>query len=283
MSALTVTPYERRYRQTVLDLLYNSAQTHLHLDWYTPEQWLDGITTPLYLAWNHRRLLGALGISSPLGQTSWLRMVIVRDGTLPVPVLKMLWGGIQPDLSRLDVASVWILAANGWLLDYAGVLGFAPAEMVISLHRPSVAPPPLRPTELDIRAAELDDIPAMTTIDQQAFTPPWQLTQADIWQAARMAAVCTTAWQAGRMVGYQLSTRHRDGGHLARLAVLPEVQGQGVGGALLHRMIEAFRARRVYELTVNTQLSNLRSQRLYESYGFERNGYDLPVWTTAVL
>jgi RimJ/RimL family protein N-acetyltransferase len=34
----------------------------------------------------------------------------------------------------------------------------------------------------------------------------------------------------------------------------------------------------VRSLTVNTQASNHRSQRLYLRYGFERNGYDLGVW-----
>jgi hypothetical protein len=40
--------------------------------------------------------------------------------------------------------------------------------------------------------------------------------------------------------------------------------------------------RRVRSLTVNTQLSNLRSQRLYSAYGFRRNGHDLPVWTVGL-
>jgi hypothetical protein len=31
-------------------------------------------------------------------------------------------------------------------------------------------------------------------------------------------------------------------------------------------------------MTVNTQITNVRSQHLYTGYGFERTGYDLPVW-----
>jgi ribosomal protein S18 acetylase RimI-like enzyme len=80
------------------------------------------------------------------------------------------------------------------------------------------------------------------------------------------------------MVGYQLSTTFRSTGHLARLAVLPSMQGQGVGSALLDDMIRRFGRHDILTVTVNTQSGNYRSQRLYHHYGFRRNGYDLPVW-----
>ncbi len=80
------------------------------------------------------------------------------------------------------------------------------------------------------------------------------------------------------MVGYQLSTLYRDGLHLARLATLPEVQGQGIGGVLLGQLIDQFARRGVLSVTVNTQRSNLQSQRLYQRYGFDLTGLDMDVW-----
>ncbi len=81
-----------------------------------------------------------------------------------------------------------------------------------------------------------------------------------------------------QIVGYQLSTLYFDGAHLARLAISPVAQGKGVARALLSDVLTRFDRRGVRTMTVNTQSSNLRSQRLYTGYGFERNGYDLPVW-----
>jgi ribosomal protein S18 acetylase RimI-like enzyme len=122
----------------------------------------------------------------------------------------------------------------------------------------------------------------MTRVDHAAFSPPWQLSLSDLRQAMRLAASCTVATLDERIVGYQLSTRHRESGHLARLAVEPNLQGGGVGGAMLNRLLMYFHERSVHIVTVNTQETNTRSQRLYNYYGFFRNGYDLPVWVSLV-
>jgi [ribosomal protein S18]-alanine N-acetyltransferase len=284
MTVLTVTPYERRHRQAVLDLLYNSYQTHIHLDWFTTEQWLDHFNAPLRLAWQDKALFGVMGCAEPLNDISWLRLVLVRDRVPTRTVLVALWDSMKRELLAQGVRSAWLLVSNDWLLDHASALGFEYNEMVVTLRRRSSdLPPPLHPRRVTIRPAELEDVDALTKIDQTAFSPPWQLARSDLWYALRAAAICTIAVQDGRMLGYQLSTRHRDAGHLARLAVLPQSQGQGVGAALLQHMIETFAARSIRTVTVNTQLSNIRSQRLYQTYYFQRNGYDMPVWKTDLL
>jgi ribosomal protein S18 acetylase RimI-like enzyme len=105
------------------------------------------------------------------------------------------------------------------------------------------------------------------------------MMEMDLRFARKIAAVHTVAVLDNEIVGYQLSTQYRQSGHLARLAVSPDMQGFGIGAALLDDMIRRFLRRRVRTVTVNTQESNVRSQRLYEQYGFRRNGYDLPVYT----
>ena len=85
-----------------------------------------------------------------------------------------------------------------------------------------------------------------------------------------------------RIVAYQLSTLYRDGGHLARLATLPEVQGTGIGGALLGDLIEQFNRRGIHGLTVNTNESNVQSLRLYRRYGFELTGMNMDVWSVNI-
>ena len=101
----------------------------------------------------------------------------------------------------------------------------------------------------------------------------------DLRQAYRIASSCTVAVKDERILGFQVSTFFFDGAHLARLAVHPSTQGQGIGGALLGDLLERYTRRGIQMMTVNTQESNHQSRRLYERFGFEPNGYDLPYWS----
>ena len=125
---------------------------------------------------------------------------------------------------------------------------------------------------------ETSDLDTITEIDHAAFTAPWQMSHDEIYQGMRVSAYSTLAMHNDQPVGYQITTTHGMNGHLARLAVHPSAQGSGIGGALLRDMLAWFRRRDILSITVNTQNSNVKSQRLYEVYGFQRNGYDLPVW-----
>ncbi len=279
---LTITRYERANYRDVLDLIYSQFYVHTHFDWYTTERWLDYQSVPVLLAWRDGKLQGVLGVADPLGQTSWLRLIAVRDKAPVDGVLGALWDIMRQTLKPLGVKTLWLLVASDWLTQYAPLFGAQPLERIVTLRRDARSLPPLRNTAVRVRPAEWQDLAEMTRIDHAAFSPPWQLSQSDLRQAMRLAASCTVAMLEERIVGYQLSTRHRESGHLARLAVEPDVQGCGVGGALLNRLLLYFHERSVHVVTVNTQETNTRSQRLYNYYGFFRNGYDLPVWCSTL-
>jgi ribosomal-protein-alanine N-acetyltransferase len=132
--------------------------------------------------------------------------------------------------------------------------------------------------DITVRLVRAEDLPTLAQVDQAAFAPPWQMTFSELRQAERVSAICTVALYQERIVGYQLSTLYFDGAHLARLAVLPEMQGKGIGGLLLSDVLRYFSRRGVFVMTVNTQSSNEVSQRLYMRFGFRHNGYNLPVW-----
>jgi ribosomal-protein-alanine N-acetyltransferase len=170
-----------------------------------------------------------------------------------------------------------------WPVEYVGEMGFTFREEVVTLRRVDQnAPPNMKPADLIIRLARAEDLPMMAQVDQAAFSPPWQMTLSEIRQAERISANCTVAISQEQIVGYQLSTLYFDGSHLARLAVAPNMQGKGVGSALLSDALRTFARRGVFSMTVNTQSSNEVSQRLYLRYGFRHNGYNLPVWMADV-
>lgn len=282
MSAITVTPFQPRDRQPLDDLLFRSHYVHTHLDWHDAHQWLDSQPNALLrLAWQDQRLIGALALSAPLNRTTWFRLVVIHDFAPTLDVVHTLWASALEELRAAGVETVSVLLARGWLQPALAALGFQFDEDIITLQRDGQRLPMPLPTPPNVTLREMfpTDLDAVTRLDHRAFAPPWQLMREEIHQARRIGIVSTVATQADTVIGYQISTAYRDGAHLARLAVLPEAQGQGIGAALLADTLRRFFRRGVYSMTVNTQASNHRSQRLYRVFGFERNGNDLPVWT----
>jgi ribosomal-protein-alanine N-acetyltransferase len=94
--------------------------------------------------------------------------------------------------------------------------------------------------------------------------------------------LATVAEADGQILGYQLSTRNPLGAHLARLAVRPEMQGRGLGRALIADLIQQAERHGMYHLTVNTQSDNLSSLALYKKIGFSETGERYPVYQLQV-
>jgi ribosomal-protein-alanine N-acetyltransferase len=282
MTVTTIVSYERQFRQDILSLLFYSHRTHTHLDWYQTGQWLDMPHNAIQLAYDKDKLVAVLGISAPLNHASWLRFALVAQGYDAAILFNSLWQSLQVWLHAQQVRLVSVLVINTWLNAYLPAMGFHFVEDVVTLHRIDSDMPSLPSHSLQLRNGYVEDIRSIVAVDHAAFAPPWQMSALDIRNSQRLAASCTVALYNGKIIGYEISTRHHTSGHLARLAVRPEMQGQKVGSVLLHNLLTKFSRRGVRSMTVNTQQSNLRSQRLYTRYGFRRNGFDLPIWEYAV-
>jgi ribosomal-protein-alanine N-acetyltransferase len=279
---LVTTPYERRHRETLLNLMFYSRRTHIHLDWHKVGQWLDLPDVYIRIVWLKDNAIGFMGVSMPVNQAAWIRVMALHHYREPRLILRLLWDEIQPQLTMSHAHQVGVLAINQWLEDLMPLPGFTHQDDVVTLFRAGGDVPPLTQQHVRLHDAYLEDLPNLVALDHAAFLPPWQMSTEELRQALRIAASATLATLDNRVVGYQISTRHHTNGHLARLAVAPDMQGQRIGSALLDDLIRRFSRRGVRTITVNTQRTNRQSQRLYERYGFHRNGYDLPVWLSHV-
>jgi N-acetylglutamate synthase-like GNAT family acetyltransferase len=278
---LTITPYERRHLQAVLDLLFDSRRAHNHLDWHDTGQWLDAHQNWVQVGWRDARMAGLMGVAPPLNRSCWLRLIAIADDAPARELFTELWTALCHQLRQLGVCTVAVLIIEDWLMNYLPGLGFTYEQDIITLRRNGTRFPEHPRTPITIRAATLDDLEPMAAVDHTAFSPPWQMSVSELRQARKIATHYTVALEDEEVVGYQISTLYRRQGHLARLAVLPRTQGTGVGSALLEDVIQRFLRRSIHTITVNTQSNNYRSQRLYARYGFVRNGYDLPVWVAS--
>jgi len=276
---LTVAPYARRYRHAVRDLMFRSYRVHSHLDWHESEEWLETDQYPIQLAFYGDRLVGFIAMSKPLGGTSWVRLAVLSDQADGTTVLGGLWAEITRELRQYGVTKVAILINPDWILSYLRSFQFKPAEEIITLIRPQIAIPDMPLVEgISLRLMRREEVAAITAVDQYAFAPPWQMDVSELRQAEKISALATVALYEHEIVGYSLYTITMEGAHLARLAVLPAFQGRGVASLILVDALQRFMRRSILRMSVNTQGTNVRSQRLYLRYGFARNGYDLPVW-----
>ncbi|HLV44537.1 MAG TPA: GNAT family N-acetyltransferase, partial [Aggregatilineales bacterium] len=185
----------------------------------------------------------------------------------------------REDLARAGIGQVGLVVINPWVTDFITRWGFRETNAVVTMQRrsgpiPAAPEPPLVLREVR-SAGELAEI---AWLDAQAFGPLWQYDRDTLAAARREAATFTRLERDGQLLGYELSTRHVGSAHLARLAVLPGEQGQGLGGLLVGHMLRFFEARGIHLITVNTQEDNIRSQRLYKRLGFEFTGHRAPVW-----
>jgi [ribosomal protein S18]-alanine N-acetyltransferase len=280
VSLLSVTPYLRKHRRAVEDLIFQHYRVHTHLDWQGVEGWLDTLLSPMWLAWQGERLVGLMAVSEPVEGTSWMRLIAIHDEVLmPQEVLNEVWQPLSNELHHLGVQRLALLLVRDWLKPFLPPLGFSYDEHIVTMFRGGHQPPSQIPTHnLQIHAVTSTDLDTIVAIDHAAFPAMWRMSKSDLREAWRISAVCTLALQDNTPVGYELCTQAQDAAHLARLAVLPSIQGTGVGAVLLADALARFSRRNIHSMTVNTQASNIRSQRLYSRYGFVRNGYDLPVY-----
>jgi ribosomal-protein-alanine N-acetyltransferase len=225
-----------------------------------------------------RRPVACLGVTMAPGGASWLRLAALSDGVAP-SVLEQLWDRTEASLQARNAWPVAALGLERWIEPHLRSWGFAQTNDVITLcHRGKHhSQPPL--VTVRLRDASHHDLPAIARVDEAAFESLWRHDEADLAHAQVAAVIFVVAELEGNIVGYQLSTQHGLNGHLARLAVDPGVQGQGIGRGLVSSALTFFEQRGIREVTVNTQRDNLASQRLYRRTGFESTNHSVPVWT----
>jgi ribosomal-protein-alanine N-acetyltransferase len=280
LKARAATPGDRHVIQA---LTRHERRVHLHLDWQPVEDWLGA--QPFIVAERGTRVVGALACPPDLPEVAWVRLIALADGVDASRTWEALWALAREGLARLPGMSVAGLSLEGWTEPLYQAAGFERTHDVVVLRRSLEAPrstnghePPVMVRAATVRAAEPRDYNAIIETDAAAFASPWRLSPAMLQAAMKQADHLSVVVSEGRVVGYQLTTASQGTAHLARLAVIPEAQGQGIGAALVAETVEHYRRRGGREITVNTQHNNATSLAVYRRLGFEFTGARLPVY-----
>ena len=258
-------------------LLQNESNTHRHLDWRSPLEWLG---SPNYWVLEEDgRIIAALACPEDPPHIAWIR-VFGYSPYLSGPVAwPALWDAARNEIARANAQTqVAVIVIKQWFQSLLLSTGFDLKQNIILLQLASENIRPWNmPQGIRIRSMEEADMSAVVKIDFAAFGPFWHNTLDSLQRARSQSVSAAVAEDASGLVGYQISTGNPFGAHLARLAVRPETQGRGVGTALVGNLIHGNGANRFSRLSVNTQADNAASLSLYKKLGFIPTGEHFPV------
>lgn len=155
-------------------------------------------------------------------------------------------------------------------------MGFTSLEQVVCYEKPDLSVPSVA-RRLTMRKLDEADLPAVVELEQAAFPWLWWETAPSLQRAARrpdtwLLLAYLDGYLDDEPVGYLILTIRGSWGHVNRIGVRPAYQGQGLGRELLAIAIEELARRGARTIGLNTQKDNVRSQRLYEGFGFTPTG-----------
>lgn len=125
--------------------------------------------------------------------------------------------------------------------------------------------------KLLIRHMHRDHLPEVIAIERASFTTPWSEISFlnEIYNPLSSAYV---AMLGTEVVGYIVTKRVEDEGHILDLAVHPAHRGEGMARALVSKGLEELRQKGSRYVYLEVRVSNAEAIRLYESFGFRAGG-----------
>jgi ribosomal protein S18 acetylase RimI-like enzyme len=272
-------------------LLRRATHSHIHSGWYLPEYWLG---QPAFLVyeqpqpvntlkklWGEDVLLQAClaAAADPL-PFAWIQVAAIANVEAPLSVLAAMLTQAEETLRQTAVTQLgWMPANNDWPDEWLVQLGFTEVNRVQTYIKQTMKLPPVKSVPgLHIRPIIPEDLPHLAQIEVAAFTPLWRHSIDGLTAALQQACSFDVAVLHGELVGFQISSCAENAAHLARLTISPGVQQQGVGSALLAHAIQGYKQQRLRSVSLNTQIDNVASQRLYEKFGFVPRNQWLSIW-----
>ncbi|AGB38267.1 ribosomal protein S18-alanine N-acetyltransferase [Natronococcus occultus] len=125
--------------------------------------------------------------------------------------------------------------------------------------------------EITIRPAERADLLAVVRIEQASFSQPWPYDAFErfLGEPGFLVATEPTGAVAGYVVADVNRQYGRNRGHVKDIAVRPDSRGDGVGSALLSRIVAVLLSHGADSVKLEVRESNDPAKRLYRQFGFE--------------
>jgi ribosomal-protein-alanine N-acetyltransferase len=270
-----VRPAVEEDRNGLRRLLQRALRVHVHVDWRSADDYLG--QAPYLVADTGKQLVACLACPPDPPPAAWIRLASLSDGRSSGDFAALLAPGLAA-LAALTVQELVVLQPERWLHGALRDAGFQPLVDVVTYLREAAPIPDEGARQIEIRPAEPDDLARVVALDAAAFEPRWRHSAAMLRAAYDQVTSFEVAWLDGSPVGYQFSSTYGRYGHIARMAVHPNHQGQRIGARLLVSALTRLRERGANAVTLNTQVDNIVSRRLYERFGFRLTGERATAW-----
>ncbi|MCL5985141.1 MAG: GNAT family N-acetyltransferase [Actinobacteria bacterium] len=132
-----------------------------------------------------------------------------------------------------------------------------------------------------LRRIGKEDYSIVLEIDDECFLGFWKLSDNLIRRIVSDLSKKVYAYMAmyeGKNVGYVMGNANVNEGNIARIAVLPDFQGLGIGRQLLATVLREMQADRVQKVNIHTQLDNEKAKTLYKNFGFYETGLGFDIY-----
>ena len=259
-------------------LISNGSFVHRHLDWRTPLEWIG--FPPYFVIEQKGQIEAVLACPPDPPLIAWVRVFATIGEFSAEHAWNILWSNVLRMMERRGGSKVAVIVLQNWFQEILEYCGFACQQEIVMLTWMGKEIPEVNmPARFQIREMVEKDLQRVAELDAIAFDPLWQNSSSALRKAFHQAALATTVEDNDVIVGYQISTKNLLGGHLARLAVDPAMQGKGIGYLLVSDMIQKLDRIDVTNITVNTQSDNSTSLALYKRIGFRETGDRYPVFT----
>ncbi len=178
----------------------------------------------------------------------------------------------------------WLSVSDGpeWLLRELEAQGYSFRAQVVHYRKTGLDICAHGNKDVTIARVNIADVPALARLDATAFEPFWRLRESTLREAAHDSPYFLLARLQGRLVGYIMADHWCDGAFIGRLAVAPLYRGRGIGTRLMTEGLALMRRDNVSSVSLNTQMDNERSRKLYESLGFELTGKEYKLWAKCI-
>ncbi len=280
IDAIAVRPAQLADRAAIHRLTENNHRVHFNLDWWSFDQWLHGDrpSEAIWLAFDHQELIGLLAAPYEQSPVVWLRAMAIANGYSAAPVFTALLAHAQSALLAQGVERVTVLTHPSWVGDLAQRLNFTLYNEIVTMRKSDRVIPGLTQSPVaTLRPAQPRDVSAIADNDHAAFDTVWWHSAASLAHILKSVSHFVVAEIEGRVVGHAISDVYGEHGHLIRLVVHPACQRRGVGEQLLRESLLYQFEVGAYPLTLNTQIDNTASQRLYRRYGYQFAGQPVRV------
>lgn len=260
-------------------LLRQAHLSHLHADWHLPSDWL---TTPncIVLARPSGELDGLFVAAPEPPPAAWVRLAAVRYRDAAADFLAGAVAALRPVLREQGVTQLAWLVADNWSEPYLPQLGFREVNAIETYVKWESVVPEAGRSDVLIRPVTDADMAALVDIEARAFAPLWRHSAASLRAGRGHAVSFDVAEVDGHVAGFQYSVRNdAQSVHLVRMTVDPLWQGRGIGRTLLAHLLHAHRRLGYTVTSLNTQIDNVASQKLYRRFGFAATGQRYPIWS----